>query len=218
MPHHLIKEAVLSVLIFAGFMAMTAAHAEMNDRDAVRDVRGRIVRDTAGHCVRTKWISADGTCPSVMLQAVRQQVVRQARTAIMQEDRTIYFQFDKADLSVAAKERLNTLAHTLKSARDIQEARIVGYADRMGSVSYNDRLSQKRAEAVRDYLIAQGYTSVRNTKTRWLGESAPVTGCSPVLPRTELIECLQHDRRVEVEIGYRREEQVSQASETIPSP
>ena len=52
------------------------------------------------------------------------------------------------------KARLDTLANVLKSDQSVKEAKIVGYADRIGSVSYNEQLSQKRAETVRDYLIA----------------------------------------------------------------
>lgn len=202
------KTLALSALFLAGTAVPT--EAATNYRSVVRDSQGQVIRDSSGHCVRTKWITPDGACPGAMPMQVMQQTVK-TRTDIVKEERTIYFAFNKADLSSAAKARLNTLAHTLKSADDVQEARSVGFADRIGSVPYNDRLSQKRAEAVRNYLIAQGYANVSNTETRWFGESVPATKCPNLKPRAQLIACLQKDRRVEVEIGYRAETQVSDA-------
>lgn len=186
------------------------AMANPNYRDVVRDTQGQVVRDTAGNCVRTKWINPTGVCPGAALPLLRERTVK-TRTDIVKEERTIYFAFDKADLSAAAKTRLDSLAHTLKTANDVQEARSVGFADRIGSIAYNDKLSQRRAEVVRNYLVTQGYTNVSNTETRWFGESVPATDCSGVKARAKLIACLQKDRRVEVEIGYRAEEQVSDA-------
>lgn len=208
MTHSSIKTLALSALIIAS--TAIPAQANTNYRSVVRDTQGQVIRDSSGHCVRTKWISPEGACPGTVPQQVVQQTVK-SRTDIVKEERTIYFAFDKADLSAAAKARLNTLAHTLKSADDVQEARSVGFADRIGSVPYNDRLSQRRAEAVRSYLITQGYANVSNTETRWFGESVPATQCPNKQPRAQLIACLQKDRRVEVEIGYRAETQVSDA-------
>jgi outer membrane protein OmpA-like peptidoglycan-associated protein len=208
MTHLWIKTLALGTLILAG--TAIPAQASTNYRSVVRDTQGQVIRDSSGHCVRTKWISPDGACPGTLPQQVVQQTIK-THTHIVKEERTIYFAFNKADLSVAAKARLNTLAHTLKSADDVQEARSVGFADRIGSVPYNDRLSQKRAETVRNYLIAQGYANVSNTETRWFGESVPATKCPNAQPKTQLIACLQKDRRVEVEIGYRADTQVSDA-------
>src|SRR5262249_45375594 len=127
------------------------------------------------------------------------------RTIISEAARTVYFPFNKAGLTNEAKAQLDTLAETLKAAKDIQEAQVVGAADRIGSVHYNDKLSAKRAETVRDYLIARGYTNASVTKTRWVGKSEPTTNCSKKLAHKKLVACLQNDRRVQIEIVYKSE-------------
>ncbi|MDP9127207.1 MAG: OmpA family protein [Pseudomonadota bacterium] len=188
--------AKLALLIGLSFVASVGlAHAD--DRDVVRDSEGQIVHSSNGNCVRTQWSACTDQCG-----AAPQQATRQAVAELTQEDRTIYFPFNKATLTPAAKRRLDTLANVLSSNDRVQEAKVVGYADRIGSVSYNDKLSQKRAEAVRAYLVSRGYTKSRVTETRWFGKSVPATHCPAKLARPKLIQCLQRDRRVEVEIVY----------------
>ncbi|MDR3425535.1 MAG: OmpA family protein [Alphaproteobacteria bacterium] len=197
---------VLSGLLLAGFVG--AARAETDDRAVVRDTQGQIVHLSNGTCVRTKGMSDQDACAS---RRIAQQVTTQQKTVterktrplsdFTREDRTAYFAFDHFDLSPEATARLDTLSEALKADRTVKEARIVGYADRIGTVSYNQRLSQKRAEIVRDYLIAKGYTNARVTETRWVGKSEPSADCPAGEKRPKLIVCLQKDRRVEVEIG-----------------
>jgi len=129
------------------------------------------------------------------------------RTVVGKEDRTVYFGFNKANLTADSRDRLNSLANRLMSADDVTGAKIVGYADRIGSVSYNQALSERRAEHVRDYLINRGFVKPSVTETRWVGKSEPSTSCSKYLPRAQLIRCLQPDRKVEVDINYRAEVQ-----------
>lgn len=196
-----IRIVMLTVLALAG--SIGTASAEINDRDVVRDMKGgQIVRATNGTCVRTKWETGQDTC--ALRRYVEQTIVEEKQTRsvaqLTREDRTVYFEFDRFALSSDAMARLDTLVDTLKADQSVKEAQIVGYADRIGSVSYNDRLSQKRAETVRTYLTAKGYTNARVTKTRWVGKSEPSTNCPGTQDRSNLIACLQNDRRVEVEI------------------
>lgn len=159
-------------------------------RDVVHTASGRIVVNHFGNCVRTRWLGANDACAAA------------PRVAISQEERTIYFNFNKFALTPAAVQKLNSLAGRLKADSQVREARIAGYADRIGTASYNEQLSKKRAENVRSYLVSRGFVKGRVTATKWLGESAPVTNCPDTLPRSKLIACLQRDRKVEVEIDY----------------
>lgn len=189
------------------------AHADADYRNALHDTAGHVIRNTDHNCVRTWWQADHDICArsEVITQTPPQRIVQaivpprqEMRTSIQltQEDRTVYFAFNRAALSPEAKLRLDTLAQVLKSNQSINEARVVGYADRIGSPSYNERLSQKRAETVSDYLIANGYSNARVTQTRWVGETRPSTNCPSSGARQRLIQCLHNDRRVEVEIGY----------------
>lgn len=166
--------------------------------DVVRDERGVIVHNTFGNCVRTRWISAKDACGPVPVQ----QVQTQRRSFIAKDERTVYFQFDKSNLTPEAAAKIDHLSKTLRSDEQVKQARIVGYADRIGNTDYNEALSQRRAESVRKQLSQNGVVTAQKTEVRWLGETVPVTNCPDSLGRTKLIECLQKDRRVEVEVDY----------------
>lgn len=190
---------ILSVLVLVA--SSHGVHAQMDPRDVVRDTEGQIVHATNGTCVRTKWLNDRDICAPQPV-VVQETVTQRTAAALTQEERTVYFEFDHSDLTQTAKDRLDTLADVLKSDQTVKEAKIVGYADRIGTASYNKRLSQKRAETVRSYLTSRGYLNARSIETRWVGKSKPATHCPPMKARTKLIQCLQDDRRVEVEIVF----------------
>lgn len=110
------------------------------------------------------------------------------------------FDFDRAVLRPAGMERLNELAAQARSL-NLEVILAVGHTDRIGSETYNQGLSERRAEAVKTYLVSQGIEANR-VYTEGKGEVQPVTGmqCDGVRGRTALIDCLQPDRRVEVEV------------------
>ena len=79
---------------------------------------------------------------------------------VMNFDEAALFEFDKADLKPAGKEQLN--AYREKAKADLSSAtkvRIVGYTDNTGTAEHNSKLSQQRAEVVRDYLVSIGVDS-----------------------------------------------------------
>ena len=79
----------------------------------------------------------------------------------------------------------------------------VGYTDRIGSEDYNKRLSVRRANAVKKYLVAKG-VDASNVFVDGKGEANPVTGTTCIgkgMSTKKLISCLQPDRRVEIEIA-----------------
>ncbi len=196
---------ILSVLMVAACADTRASPAEPDFRDVVRDTQGQIIRSTNGSCVRTNWMSNRDACAPetvTVQETVTQRVEETQAAALTQEQRTVYFEFDRANLTDAARARLDTLAEVLKSDQTVKEARVVGYADRIGTTSYNDRLSQARAQAVKNYLVDRGYLNARVVATRWLGESRPSTRCPDLKNKTALIACLQNDRKVEVEIVF----------------
>jgi len=213
-----IMATALFLLISAGasYAATAALEPEIgkpymtlaDNRDVVRDGEdGTIVRSSSGACVRTRWSNGFDMCDT-QVAAAPQANVRQA-SSLSREERTVYFGFNQATLSPEMKDRLKTLANVLQSDSQVKGARIVGYADRIGSPGYNEKLSKKRAENVKNYLVAKGYINTQVADTRWLGASAPATECPNNLKRPELLDCLQADRRVEVEIDYTTNTQAS---------
>ncbi len=113
------------------------------------------------------------------------------------------FAYDKAVISDTGREKLGAFADRLKSI-NLEVVTAVGHADRIGSDSYNQKLSEKRANAVKDFLIDKGVPANR-IYTEGKGETQPVTGdtCKNMGPdnkrNRKLIDCLAPDRRVELE-------------------
>jgi OmpA-OmpF porin, OOP family len=110
------------------------------------------------------------------------------------------FDFDKAILKPEGKSKLDDLATQAKGIK-LEVILAVGHTDRLGSDSYNQKLSERRANAVKTYLVSKGIEPNR-IYTEGKGERQPVTGktCSDKLARKKLIDCLQPDRRVEIEL------------------
>ncbi|OIQ96849.1 outer membrane protein A precursor [mine drainage metagenome] len=66
-----------------------------------------------------------------------------------------FFQFNKAVLQPAGKEALDDLAEKIKAV-NLETVVSTGYTDSFGSVAYNQKLSLRRAEAVKAYLVSKG--------------------------------------------------------------
>ncbi|MHB1358067.1 MAG: outer membrane protein OmpA [Rhodocyclaceae bacterium] len=111
------------------------------------------------------------------------------------------FDFDKAVLRPEGKATLDKLTADIKGIK-LEVIIAVGHADRIGSDAYNQKLSERRAAAVKDYLVGKGVEANR-VYSEGKGEKQPVTGdkCGKsVVKSKKLIECLQPDRRVEIEV------------------
>jgi OOP family OmpA-OmpF porin len=109
---------------------------------------------------------------------------------------TELFAFDSAKLNMP-QPKLDDIAAALSADPSITDVDITGYADRLGSAKYNQKLSERRANAVRDYLVGKGIAAGR-LKAYGKGESNPVVTCNNK-KRSDLIKCLEPNRRVEVE-------------------
>jgi OOP family OmpA-OmpF porin len=110
------------------------------------------------------------------------------------------FAFDKSELKPEGKTMLDGLVLKLDGAT-YDTISAVGHTDRFGSNEYNQKLSERRARAVKDYLVSKNIPDSR-IDAAGKGETQPVTkagDCSG--PRSHgIIACLQPDRRVDVEI------------------
>lgn len=109
-----------------------------------------------------------------------------------------YFPFNKAELTPDMQQKLDRIVERAKQSEDAS-IRIVGFADQIGSPDYNISLSQRRADAVRVYFIEQGVPeTVLIVDAR--GETDPVVQCEG-RQGASLIDCLQPNRRTEVEFS-----------------
>lgn len=169
-----------SILAAAGTLALAASAQAATHQEVVHDTAGKVVHSTNGECVYTKWEGANECGASDY------------------ELRTVYFDFDSAALTPAAKAKLDTLASALTSNK-VKSVKIVGFADKIGTTGYNVNLSQRRAAAVSSYLASKGIVVTGTSEVRGLGETSSKSECSGVRG-AELKACLWRDRRVEVEI------------------
>jgi OOP family OmpA-OmpF porin len=110
---------------------------------------------------------------------------------------TELFGFDSATLTMP-QPKLDDIAAALQADPSITDVDITGYTDRLGSTKYNAKLSQRRADAVREYLVGKGVDAKR-LQTHGKGEQNPVVTDCKQKKKSELIECLAPNRRVEVE-------------------
>ena len=194
--------ALFAVIVLLSAAGSAHAFGTTTTRDVVHSSSGEVVTNTFGNCVRTQWNAGEDECNPRRVVAVTEKQPQHYNDSLSKEDRTIYFAFNKATLTPDAKAKLDSMANVLKSSDNVRQAHIVGYADRIGSSDYNNKLSQRRAEAVRDYIVARGFVNTDVAETRWLGESEPASDCASSLSRKQAIQCLQPDRRVEVEIEF----------------
>jgi len=110
------------------------------------------------------------------------------------------FAFDRSDLASISPEgrrRLDEIGRELRSV-NVERVRVIGHADRLGSASYNDRLSRQRAATVVSYLVDSGVPSGQ-ISSEGRGSREPVVQCDQ-RNRAELIACLAPNRRVVIEI------------------
>ena len=113
---------------------------------------------------------------------------------------TAEFSYDSAELTPEARARLDgEIVPKLIDSKDIRYLHVYGHSDRTGSAEYNRRLSEKRAAAVRDYLVSKG-VDPEKIEVFGYGQTLPVKSCPDEKERSALIECLAPNRRIVVEI------------------
>jgi outer membrane protein OmpA-like peptidoglycan-associated protein len=106
--------------------------------------------------------------------------------------RGVNFDFDKASIRADAKPILDEAIATLKETVEVN-VEVEGHTDSVGSEAYNQKLSERRARAVADYLSAGGINRSR-INTVGFGESRPVTSNDTAAGRAE-------NRRVELRVS-----------------
>lgn len=175
----------------------------------VTDSRGAPVKNSNGLCWRTGyWTPGMATrecdpelapAPAPKPMAVAAPTApAQPRTETLSLSSDGLFQFNKAVLLPAGKKKLDELVAKL-AGKSYEQIQVAGYTDRLGSQKINQRLSQKRAEAVKAYLVAKKLDGKRIV-AEGKGSADPVTKADQCVgkPSPKVIACLAADRRVEI--------------------
>jgi outer membrane protein OmpA-like peptidoglycan-associated protein len=104
-----------------------------------------------------------------------------------------------SDVLTLPQPKLDAIAAAMRAQRDPASVLVVnGYTDRLGGRTANDALSQRRAQAVRGYLVHQ-HVAADRIEAVGKGASNAIVACTGIMPRTALIQCLAPNRRVEIE-------------------
>lgn len=169
------------VLAASAVVAVSASAQQFQDIQAkspysayVQDGRGVIARSGYGLCWRTGyWTPADAVnqCEGIIVKA-EAPVVKTPAAKKVAFAADAFFDFDKAVLKPAGKASLDKLVADTQ-ALDLEVIIATGHTDSIGSDEYNQKLSVRRAEAVKAYLVHKGVDS-KKVYTEGKGEKQPV--------------------------------------------
>lgn len=220
----------LVALTLALMGTVALAHTEPAQRSAGywTDSNGHVWKNNYGQCWRAGYWT-----PSMATEECDPDLVKKAAPAAKAQDTVpatplvpptgpakpafekvtiqaeALFDFDKAVVRPDGKKVLDDeVVSKMKQYSQVEVLLITGHADRIGSAKYNQKLSERRAAAVKDYLVSQGVEANR-LETAAKGESEPVVDCKNVKgpenrKNKKLVECLQPNRRVVVEIKVQK--------------
>jgi len=184
------KISTIGKLTLGCAMALAASTAFANVTPNLTDGSGNAVKDGSGACVVTSGIvhpdcagvKAAPVAPARAAPAsVRQAVVIQADAL---------FDFDKSVLRPDGRKSIDDALAKLRGV-DLEMVIATGHTDSVGSDAYNQKLSERRAAAVKDYLVSKGIAASKIT-TIGKGESQPVA-------TNKTAEGRQKNRRVDIE-------------------
>lgn len=197
------KLAKLVFAVTSAAIALSVTAQEIKDIKVrpdslyLQDSRDIVPRSGSGLCWQTAY--ANGPCeeapPPVAAAPAAPAVAAAPVTAPTSEKVTYtadtFFDFDKAVLKPAGKSKLNELIASLRDL-NLEVIIAVGHTDYIGSIAYNQKLSERRAEAVKAYLVANGVESDR-VYTKGKGKSQPIADNKTAAGRAK-------NRRVEIEV------------------
>lgn len=110
------------------------------------------------------------------------------------------FPLSSTTIKPLGREKLDELVARLKEM-DYASVHIVGHTDPTGPADMNEKLSKRRADAVKQYLVSRGIDAKRiQTEGKGGAQPLPKTRDCDALPRMEKIICYAPDRRVEIEV------------------
>lgn len=197
--------------------AQQAAAQQAQAEAAAREAQAREQQAAAARAAAEAQTAQAQQQAAQMRERLRQQLSQVLQTqetarGLIINMSDVLFAFNKYELKPEAREKLAKVSGILLAYPDLK-LQVEGYTDNIGSEDYNDKLSNERADSVRDYLVAQGVQQA-NITAQGYGEAHPVADNSTASGRAE-------NRRVELVVSGNAigvpEQQPGAAGETQPS-
>lgn len=220
MKHTQIAKITLSLVLSLAFSGAAFAHSVEKEGYLI-DTRGNVVKNNYNQCWRTGYwtpaMAIEECDPDLVKKEVKAAAPapvvpagpeKPAFDKITLQAETL-FDFDKSVVRADGKQKLNDeVVGKMKQYPQVEVVLVTGHADRIGKDSYNQKLSERRAAAVKNYLVSQGIDAGR-IETAAKGESEPVVSCSDIKGKEsgknkKLVSCLQPNRRVMVEVKVQK--------------
>ena len=167
--------AALAVVAIPTFAQVPAGDIKANTPYSAyaQDARGPVVRSGYGLCWRTGyWTKAVAipACEGAAPAKAEAMPVSESKDLVLGADGV--FDTNKAVLKPAAKTKLDKLTQDMKGM-DVESITVTGHTDSRGSSALNQKLSERRAEAVKAYLVSKGVDG-KKIMTKGMGESQPI--------------------------------------------
>jgi OOP family OmpA-OmpF porin len=195
--------AIAAGVLFTG--TVMAHEAGTANAGYVGDKNGHYITDSSGNCVKSSswsedlW-TVDCGAPAPVAEVIPPPPV--PPPAPTYETVTLtseaLFGHDRSDLRPEGRAQLDALADKINKDDRVVDVKIIGHTDSSGTEAYNQALSLRRANTVRDYAIEKGVKPEIISVTG-MGESQPVADNSTKEGRAL-------NRRVEVMVGVQRKE------------
>lgn len=174
----------LKKLIAAAVIASCASSVFAAQPEDLTNSSGSLVKNASGECVWVKRNKGLVNCGAVEKVMQHQQISLSADA---------YFDFDKAVLKPQGQQAIKDLADKLNArGADVKQITVVGNTDSIGSNAYNQKLSERRAAAVANFMIANGVPASL-IKAYGDGENNPVASNATAEGRAQ-------NRRVDITI------------------
>ena len=207
------------IAITLAFVLPGVASAQTKDGHWTQGVGGPVWKNSAGQC----WKTTSWT-PAMAIEECDPDLVRKPAPAVTPPPppppkpapkpevkppakpkpvvlrSTVNFASNKATLDELGKFRLDTdIIAKLGAVGAISYVNVDGHTDRLGSPLYNQKLSERRANAVKAYLVSKGMNPSQ-IEVYGYGKTMPLKSCPDTKDRKVLNLCLEPNRRVEVEL------------------
>jgi OOP family OmpA-OmpF porin len=174
--------------------AALATAAMAQNVDNWRNASGDVWKNASGDCWRdANWTPATAApgCGAPAAAVAPKAAAPVAAASKVTYAADAFFDFDKAVVKPAGKAKLDDLVGKIKGI-NLEVIIAVGHTDSIGSDAYNQKLSVRRAEAVKAYLVSKGIEKNR-VYTEGKGEKQPVASNKTKEGRAK-------NRRVEIEV------------------